>query len=290
MASTTPAETADHTDPAFLLEVSRVAAKAAADHLRSIDRNDIGREDKTSSHDIVTEHDKRCEQIIVENLQRLVPGCRIVGEEGGERAGEGPVTFYVDPIDGTSNFAAGLPIFCVSIGAAVDGELVAGVVDAPILEQVFTADADGARLNGVRLRPRATHDARDALVLTAFPSPRDLDEDAAGALLGYTEIAQGVSSVRSLGSAAIELAYVAAGWADATLLAHINPWDVAAGFLLVERAGGSLRTWPGTGDPEAADHERPAYVACTGSGRIAVLDELQDAIQARRQDDATAAV
>lgn len=270
------------TDPATLLEVCVTAARAAADHIRSLDRTAIAREDKTSSHDIVTVHDKRCEQIIVENLQRLVPGCRIVGEEGGERPGDGPVTFYVDPIDGTSNFAAGLPLFCVSIGAAVNGELVAGVVDVPVLGQVFTAGPDGARLNGTPLRPRATHASRDALVLTAFPSPRDLDEDEQQALTGLRDVVRGVSSVRSLGSAAIELAYVAAGWADATMLASINPWDVSAGFLLVERAGGSIRTWPGTADPDAPAHERPAYVACTGAERIDVLDALQEAIQERR--------
>lgn len=287
-AHSDPARTAaPSTDPAHLLEAARIAAGAAADHLRSIDRTRIEREDKTSGHDIVTIHDRACEEIIVENLRRLVPGCRILGEEGGERAGDaaaeaGQVTFYVDPIDGTSNFAAGLPLFCVSIGAAVDGVLVAGVVDAPILGQVFTAGPDGARLNRERLRPRPTRAARDALVLTGFPTSRDLDEDAPGSLACLQEIVGGVSAVRHLGSAALELSYVAAGWADATMLAGINSWDVAAGFLLVEQAGGSLGTWPGDGPVDAPAHERPAYVACTGPERLAVLDDVQDRIQAAR--------
>lgn len=272
--------------PADLLAAAETAARAAADHIRSLDRSRIEREDKTSAHDIVTAHDRACEEIIVENLRRLVPGCRIVGEEGGERDGAGDasgVTFYVDPIDGTSNFAAGMPLFCVSIGAAINGELVAGVIDAPVLGQVFTAGPDGAFLNGDRLRPRATRPARDALVLTNYPTVRDLEEDAEGAIAGMQEITSEVSAVRSLGTAALELAWVAAGWADATMLVSINPWDVAAGFLLVERAGGSVRTWPGTRPDSTPPQERPAYVACTGPERLAVLDVLQERVQAQRE-------
>lgn len=287
--------TADPLDPSTLLEAARQAAQAAADHLRTLDRGRIEREDKTSSHDIVTEHDRASEEIIVQHLRAAVPGCRIVGEEGGERTVEADgdaaaaeqagarVTFYVDPIDGTSNFAAGLPLFCVSIGAAVDGELVAGVVDAPVLGQVFTAGPAGAFLNGEPLAPRATRPARDALVLTNFPTVRDLAEDAAGSIAGLREMVDSVSAVRGIGTAALELAWVAAGWADATMLISINPWDVAAGFVLVERAGGSVRTWPGTMDPATPAHERPTYVACTGPERLEVLDAMCDQVQDRRE-------
>lgn len=275
-------------DPAALLEAARVAARAAAEYIRGLDRSQIGREDKTSAHDIVTIHDRACEEIIVSSLREQVPGCRIVGEEGGEREGQTSdaaqqVTFFVDPIDGTSNFAAGMPLFCVSIGAAIGEELVAGVIDLPVLGQVFTAGPDGARLNGEALAPRATKAARDALVLTNYPGVRALGEDQEGALADLLRLTDELGSVRSLGSAAIELAWVAAGWADATALPSIHSWDIAAGFLLVSQAGGSIRTWPGTGPAEAPDHERPAYVACTGAGRIAVLDEVFEGIQHRRE-------
>lgn len=273
-------------DPARLLEAARAAAHAAAEHLRALDRRDLAREEKTSSHDIVTVHDRACEEIIVASLRRDVPGCRIIGEEGGERAGEGTgggeVTFYVDPIDGTSNFAAGMPLFCVSIGAAFDGELVAGVIDVPLLGQVFTAGPDGARLDGQVLAPRATHPPHEALVLSGWPGVGDVLADEAFAGAGRARMTREIGSVRSLGSAAIELAWVAAGWADATMLSSIHSWDVAAGFLLVEKAGGSIRTWPGRGPADAAAHKRPAYVACTGAERVTVLDELMDALQARR--------
>ena len=104
--------------PSRLLEHATTAAHAAAEYLRSLDREGLSREYKASNHDIVTEHDRRSEEIIVSELRRLVPGARIVGEEGGERPAEQPdsgadgpvVSFYVDPIDGTSNFAAGLPL------------------------------------------------------------------------------------------------------------------------------------------------------------------------------------
>lgn len=273
-------------DPADLLRAARAAAHESAEHLRSLDRSDLAREEKTSSHDIVTEHDRRCEEIIVASLRRDVPGCRIVGEEGGERAGAdtagGGVTFYVDPIDGTSNFAAGMPLFCVSIGAAIEDALVAGVIDVPLLGQVFTAGPDGARLNDRPLAPRATHAPREALVLSGWPTIGDVEADEAGASAGRARMLREIGSVRTLGSAAIELAWVAAGWADATMLGSIHSWDVAAGFLLVEQAGGSIRTWPGRGPVDAPAHERPAYVACTGPERLAVLDELMDEVQERR--------
>ncbi|WP_422117276.1 inositol monophosphatase family protein [Brachybacterium sp. UNK5269] len=278
--------------PSQLLEIATSAAHAAAEYLRSLDRDDLAREYKTSSHDIVTEHDRASEEIIVSELRRLLPTCRIVGEEGGERPAEGPavgadapvVTFYVDPIDGTSNFAAGLPLFCVSIGAAVDDEMVAGVIDAPVLGQVFTAADGPAMLNGRPLRPRSTRPAADALVLSGFPGQRigkEVPDFAARAALALDD---GVSSVRHLGTAALELAYVAAGWADATALGTINSWDVAAGFHILRRAGGSVRTWPGRTLADRADHLQPAYAACTGAERLEVLDDLLEELQALRAD------
>src|SRR5690625_4822034 len=104
--------------PAELLDIALASSARAADYLRALDRDHLAREYKTSSHDIVTEHDRKSEEIIVSELRRLLPTCRIVGEEGGERPAEGPsvgsdgpvASFYVDPIDGTSNFAAGLPL------------------------------------------------------------------------------------------------------------------------------------------------------------------------------------
>ena len=276
--------------PSRLLEHATTAAHAAAEYLRSLDREGLSREYKASNHDIVTEHDRRSEEIIVSELRRLVPGARIVGEEGGERPAEQPdsgadgpvVSFYVDPIDGTSNFAAGLPLFCISIGVAVGDELVAGVIDAPILGQVFAAADGPATLDGRVLAPRSTRPAPDALVLSGYPGQRMGARFPEHAAHATRTLEDSVSAVRHLGSAALELAYVAAGWADATALSAINSWDVAAGFHILRRAGGSLRIWPGEGDAARPDHLQPAYTACTGQERLEVLDTLQDELQELR--------
>jgi len=281
--------------PSHLLDIALAAAHQAAEYIRGLDRDGLAREYKTSSHDIVTEHDRASEDIIVAELRRLLPSARIVGEEGGERPAEQSsdgsegtqdsqpvVSFYVDPIDGTSNFAAGLPLFCISIGVAIDDELVAGVIDAPVLGQVFAAADGDATLNGRVLRPRSTREPADALVLSGFPGQRTGAQFPEYAGRGLRTLEDSVSAVRHLGSAALELAYVAAGWADATALTQINSWDVAAGFHILRRAGGSLRTWPGVEGVERPDHLQPAYVACTGPERLTVLDDLQQELQELR--------
>ena len=273
--------------PSELLEHATTAAHAAAEYLRGLDRDDLSREYKANNHDIVTEHDRRSEEIIVSELRRLLPSARIVGEEGGERPAAEPcgpeqVSFYVDPIDGTSNFAAGLPLFCISIGVTIGDELVAGVIDAPVLGQVFAAADGPATLDGRVLAPRSTRPAPDALVLSGYPGQRMGARFPEHAAHATRTLEDSVSAVRHLGSAALELAYVAAGWADATALSAINSWDVAAGFHILRRAGGSLRTWPGEGDAARPDHLQPAYTACTGQERLEVLDTLQDELQELR--------
>lgn len=281
--------------PSQLLEIATTAAFAAAEYIRGLDRDGMAREYKTSSHDIVTEHDRASEEIIVSELRRLLPTARIVGEEGGERPAEEPATgaasdepvvsFYVDPIDGTSNFAAGLPLFCISIGVTVGDELVAGVIDAPVLGQVFTAADGPAMLNGREIHPRSTNAAADALVVSGFPGQRGVTEFPELAAKAQQELENGLSAVRHLGTAALELAYVAAGWADATFLASINAWDIAAGFHILRRAGGSVRTWPGRGQKGLPDFLCPAYVACTGPERLDIVDELFEEVQALRDAD-----
>lgn len=290
MNTTAPCTPSAVPSPAHLLEIATTAARLAADYLRGLDRDGMAREYKANHHDIVTEHDRAAEEIIVGELQRLLPSARIVGEEGGERPAEEPadsadgpvVSFYVDPIDGTSNFAAGLPLFCISIGVAVDDELVAGVIDAPILGQVFAAADGPATLNGRPITPRPTRRAQDALILSGFPGQRMGSRFPEYAAHATRTLEDSVSAVRHLGSAALELAYTAAGWADATGLSAINSWDVAAGFHILRQAGGSLRTWPGEGEADRPDHLQPAYVGCAGPERLEFFDVLQDELQAVR--------
>lgn len=269
-----------------LVNLAREAAGVAASYIRGLDRSNVDREYKLSAQDIVTIHDKKCEELIRDVLTKGAPEATIVGEEGGTTRGDSSVIFYVDPIDGTSNFAAGMPLFAVSIGVAVNEVLVGGVIHAPDLAQEFWSDHTGAYLGEAPLKDHSTKPLKDALVLTSFPGWKDMREHPDFALSALGDLKGKTSAIRSLGTAALELAYVAAGWADAAMLSRISPWDVAAGFHLVEASGGSLRTWSGIaaelGGDEVPPQLCPAYVACTGPERIDLLDSMQEKINAFR--------
>jgi myo-inositol-1(or 4)-monophosphatase len=256
---------------AELREAVTAAARRTAEYAGSVARTAPVREYKTSAHDIVTVHDREAERIAVAELLAAVPGARVIGEEGGAQGGDGPVTFYVDPIDGTSNFAAGLPQFCVSIGAVIDDEPVAGAIVAPLLGDEFTADLTGAWHNGAPMRSATQPDEADALVLTGFPSLRDLHRDEQRALSEYARLLRGVGSVRSLGSGALQLAYVAAGWADATFGTRTNSWDIAAGVLLVEQSGGRVVHYPDASRPRL---HQPGYLAVGAGAGVPLVERL----------------
>ncbi|MCT2150052.1 inositol monophosphatase [Dermabacter vaginalis] len=276
-------DTAEH---AQLAAIAREAAAAAASYLAEVGAGPVEREYKANAHDIVTIHDRACEDRIREVLLARCPEASIVGEEGGTHEGSGPVTFYVDPIDGTSNFATGNPLFGISIGVAVKGVLVGGVVNAPTLGREFWSDPSGAYLGDQRLGPNPERAFADALVLTGFPGLRDVSEGPAFAERERLALLEGAGAIRNLGSAALELCFVAAGWADATMLTRINPWDIAAGFHIVEQAGGSVRTWTcrpeGGNSPVIPPQECPAYVACASAKRYSELDSLLQSIHESR--------
>lgn len=204
-------------------------------YLRSAFRQLGAVETKSSHVDLVTEHDRQAERMIRNRLESAIPGIRVVGEELPV-TGEGPITCYVDPIDGTSNFVAGIPFYCVSIGFEIEGTLVAGVVHDPERGETFWGTRDGAWVNGEKLDATRVSTESTATVLISWPQegvpPVGPDADTAA------EVVSAFRSVRRLGSAALGLAYVAAGRADAASEVRAQRWDVAAGFLLVEAAGG----------------------------------------------------
>ncbi|MEU0569186.1 inositol monophosphatase family protein [Nonomuraea sp. NPDC005983] len=224
-------------DATQLLETACEAARAAGPRLRKAFRSRPQVATKRDFHDPVTEHDKAAEDTIRNVINMRRPGSVIVGEEGGV-TGEGDLTWYVDPIDGTANFAAGLPFFCVSIAVAVRGELVAGVVYDPVRDDEFSATTAGAWCNGTPIRSAGATTDREAMLLSSYPTPRDLVEEGDEALARYGRLLDSFAAVRRLGSAALKLAHVAAGWADVAYGTRANPWDVAAGALLVRQAGG----------------------------------------------------
>lgn len=234
-------------DPMTVLLAMRRAADRVADYLKSVARTHVERDLKRDRYDVVTEHDRQSEEIAVEALRSALPDCRIVGEEQGERPGDGPVTFYVDPIDGTANFAAGMPTFAFSVGAEAGGELIAGVVNAPLLgHEFYAATGHGAwvqsfgREEPIRLGEPIERTAPESLVLTGFPSARDHHTWGPEGLAVAGKLSGSVLGVRNLGSAAIEIACVAAGWADAAYGVGASPWDTAGGIALVQEAGGEF--------------------------------------------------
>lgn len=216
--------------------------------------------------DLVTEMDERAEEIIREALLGAYPSYGVLAEEGGALRGEEDARWIVDPLDGTTNYAHDLPIFAVSIALEKAGEVVLGVVHDPMREETFVAERGrGARLNGRPMSVSDTDELVRALVVTGFPYDRD-DVPAALELFGrFSMVAQGM---RRLGAAALDLCYVAAGRLDAYYELGIHPWDVAAGNLVLEEAGGRITDY--RGDP--FDLERGELVASNGRLHPALVE------------------
>ena len=216
---------------------------------------------KADIHDVVTEYDRAAETRIREIIEQDFPGSTVVGEEDGPR-GEGSPTWYVDPIDGTSNFARGIAFWCVSIAAVVDGAVIAGVIYEPVGGNLFTADDTGARLDGEPIHARGFTSSSQATVLAHYPMPADIAAGEDFSLRRYGALVQSFSAVRNTSSGALCLAHVAAGWADATFNFGTNAWDVAAGSYLVKLAGGRYRAYAdGHEQPERGDFLAPDYYA-----------------------------
>ena len=188
--------------------------------------------------DLVTEADRKSEILIVERLRSHYPGHAIVAEEGGGQKTNSDYCWYVDPLDGTTNFAHGFPIFCVTLGLAYRGEVVAGVVYDPTRDELFTVERGaGAFLNGQRISASKNANLSDCLVATGFPpfaANHDLNVEF---YFRFTELTHGI---RRAGSAALDLCCVAAGRFDGFWELKLNPWDKAAGTLLVTEAGGRV--------------------------------------------------
>jgi myo-inositol-1(or 4)-monophosphatase len=224
------------------LEVAVAAAEAAGEVLR----RGFGREQTVKYKgevDLVTEVDERAEGVIGEVLREAFPGYGMLAEEGGRCQGEGNSRWIVDPLDGTTNYAHGLPIFAVSIALERVGEVVLGVVHDPMRRETYVAErGGGATLDGEPIRVSDTNEPIRALLVTGFPYDR-ADMRAAVELFGQlTQLTQGV---RRLGAAALDLCYVAAGRLDAFYEKGLHAWDIAAGSLILEEAGGRITDYRG---------------------------------------------
>jgi myo-inositol-1(or 4)-monophosphatase len=194
--------------------------------------------------DLVTEVDLASEALIVSALQREFPGSAILAEEGHAAAASAPVRWVIDPLDGTTNYAHGLPFFAVSIGLELQGEIEFGVVYIPTLGELFTAHrGSGARLNGLPIHVSGTESLNTSLLTTGFPY--DIRTSRETNLEYFSEFARSSLAVRRAGSAAMDFCYVAAGRYDGFWEIKLNPWDCAAGYLMVREAGGRVTDFRG---------------------------------------------
>lgn len=194
--------------------------------------------------DLVTAADRASEQLIVQRLHEAFPHHGIVAEEGGHAEMRSDYRWFVDPLDGTTNFAHGFPMFNVTLALAKDDEVIAGVVFDPERDEMFAAERGaGATLNGRKIMVSTAKVLEDSLVSTGFPSRRRHQNVN---IHFYYQLAMLTHGVRRGGSAAIDLAYTACGRLDAFWEFGLNPWDMAAGTLLVEEAGGRVGDMKGS--------------------------------------------
>jgi myo-inositol-1(or 4)-monophosphatase len=235
-------------------EIAHIAegiARQAGGLLRGFYEKGVATEYK-GDVDLVTEADRASEKLIGERLLAAFPTHGIYGEEGTRDRLESEYRWYIDPLDGTTNFAHQFPAFCVSMGLErraeglapdADGEMVAAVIYDPLRDEMFSAERGrGAWLNGRRLHVSKTASLGESLTATGFPSQK---RHASPNIHLYQQVTLRSHGVRRAGSAALDLAYVAAGRLDGFWEFNLNPWDTSAGVLLVEEAGGKLTHFDG---------------------------------------------
>jgi len=235
----------------FAGEAAAIALEAGA-LLRSYFERGVATEYK-GDVDLVTEADRASETLIGERLRAALPGHGIFGEEGTRSDLAAEYRWYVDPLDGTTNFAHGFPYFCVSMGLEhrppglapdADGELIAGVIYQPIHDELFVAEkGKGAYLNGKPIHVSRTALLQESLLATGFPSHK---RHANPNIHFYQQLTLRSHGVRRAGAAAMDLCYTAAGRVDGYWEFNLNPWDTAAGVLLVREAGGTVTSFDGS--------------------------------------------
>jgi myo-inositol-1(or 4)-monophosphatase len=220
---------------------------------------------------LVTDADHAAEQCIIEHIRRTFPTHRTLAEERGAGADvPSRYRWIIDPLDGTTNFAHGFPVYAVSIGVECDGKLLVGVVYDPTRDELFTAETDcGALLNGRSIRVSDTAQLDAALVVTGFAY--DIRDTSNNNLDHFSRFSLKAQGVRRTGSAALDLCYVAAGRFDGFWEVKLSPWDMAGGVVIVREAGGCITDLRGN----AHSIHQPELVASNGR----IHDEMLDVIR-----------
>src|SRR6202030_3087558 len=194
--------------------------------------------------DLVTVADRKSQALILERIRKQFPTHDVMGEEGTRIETGSDYKWYVDPLDGTTNFAHGYPVFCVSLAVEHRGQRIAGVVYDPTRKEMFAAErGSGARLNDTAIRVSTTSTLGESLIATGFPSQKRHKNPN---IYFYHQLTLRTQGVRRAGSAALDLCNVASGRYDGFWEFNLNPWDTAAGVLIVEEAGGRVSRFDGT--------------------------------------------
>lgn len=230
-------------------------------------------ETKNGFHNFVTEYDKASEKFIISELKREFPSSSFLCEECGQKGCNRSLIWIIDPLDGTMNFIHGIPIFSVSIAAVKDGELFAGAIYQPLINELFVAQkGKGAFLNGKQLFVSKEKSFKKAFLTTGFPY--HIDKKLIHPTDIFSKIIKKGAAVRRLGSAAIDLAYVAAGRFDGYWEASLAPWDIAAGTLILTEAGGIVTDWENS---PVSLNQKTAILATNGCIHNKLLSILKEA-------------
>ena len=195
--------------------------------------------------DFVTASDKKVEKILIDELQKARPSYSILSEEVGEINNDESFKWIIDPIDGTANFLHGIPHFAISIGLEHEGEIICGIVYDPIKDEMFVAEkGNGAYLNNKKIRVSSRSQLKDCIIFTGGPKKEAKNRDLS--LKEYNNFSSKVLlPIRKLGSASLDMAYVAAGRCDGFWQRNLNYWDIAAGIILVKESGGFVTDFLG---------------------------------------------
>ena len=258
-------------DPVFLATAVEIVVRAGDIQMA---RQQSGfRVSKKGEIDLVTEVDLECERMCRAVIAERFPDHDVLAEEGTSPSPASGSRFrwIFDPIDGTTNYAHGLPIFCASLGLEIDGRAAVGAIYDPTRKELFTGErGHGAYLNGAKLTASTTTALGDALLVTGFPY--DVHKHSGDLVAIFGAFLGRARAVRRLGSAALDLCYVAAGRFEGFWEQHLKPWDVAAGALIVEEAGGRVTGMDGSPFDPASAH----LVASNGHVHEQMLDVIRD--------------
>ncbi|MBI1933785.1 MAG: inositol monophosphatase [Ignavibacteriales bacterium] len=245
-------------------------SKEAGEIIKNGFKSNISIEFKTDASNIVTNIDKASEKVITDFIKKEYPNHTIIAEETGLNEKNSEYKWIIDPLDGTTNFAHGLPIFSISIGVQKNEETIYGVIYDVMQDKVFSAEkGSGAFENNVKIKVSENSNLSESLLVTGFPY--EVKNNYEEAIIHFTTFLKKSRAVRRLGSAAIDFCFVANGVFDGFWESKLNSWDVCAGLILVEEAGGKISNY--SGNPVTVNS--PNFLATNGKVHSQMIEVLK---------------